>query len=377
MTGTLPGRALAAVLTDFGQPLELRELAIPAPAPGALIVDVIATSVCATDVHLWEGALRGVLPGGGLPMILGHETIGRIVAFGPGPRTDSFGSPLAEGDRIAWTHEFCERCDVCNRVGLPMLCPNRRAAMFAGTDAFPHLTGGFATHQYVWENAKRIRVPDDLDDTWAAAATCAGRTVTVAFGTAGRIRSGETVVIQGSGPLGLFATAMAAVAGPAQLIVIGDAGPRLEVAREWGATATISLADVSTPEGRIAAVRELTGGRGADVLFELSGRAATFAEGVEMAGRGARYVIAGIVDGEAAQIRPGRITNGRLRVSGVFSSEIGECHEVFEFMRRFRGRFGWDRMISGRYSLDQATQALTAMRQHSEIKPVVIPGAAR
>ena len=99
---SLPKTARAAVVAEYGKPIEIRELPVPQEAelePGALLVRVDVASICGSDVHQWDGMTQALAPAS-LPIVLGHEMMGTVVAFGPGPREDSIGQPLAEGDRI-------------------------------------------------------------------------------------------------------------------------------------------------------------------------------------------------------------------------------------------------------------------------------------
>jgi D-arabinose 1-dehydrogenase-like Zn-dependent alcohol dehydrogenase len=105
---SLPKTARAAVVAEYGKPIEIRELPVPQEAelePGALLVRVDVASICGSDVHQWDGMTQALAPAS-LPIVLGHEMMGTVVVFGPGPREDSIGQPLAEGDRILWTHVY-------------------------------------------------------------------------------------------------------------------------------------------------------------------------------------------------------------------------------------------------------------------------------
>src|SRR3954467_8358312 len=107
----------AAVVTAGGEPLELREFALTAPDPGALLVKVDRATICGSDVHAWDGMLARSFDIQ-LPIVLGHETVGSIVALGDGARRDSVGTDLREGDRVVWEHEACGRCYECTVLGL-------------------------------------------------------------------------------------------------------------------------------------------------------------------------------------------------------------------------------------------------------------------
>jgi L-iditol 2-dehydrogenase len=366
----IPERGLAAVITEFGGPLEVREYPVAAPDPGAILVRVQAATLCGSDVHLWEGAFAGQYPP---PLVPGHESVGEIVAFGDGPQTDSTGAPLRVGDRVVWEHEPCRRCYNCSVRQRANLCTNRRVGMLLNADKAPHFGGSLAEYTYVWPNSGRIRVPDTVDSLWASAGSCALRTVARAMDLLGGVDYRHSVVIQGSGPLGLFATAMAATGSPRQLIVIGAPEGRLAVARSYGADTTISVTEHPDPQERIAIVRELTGG-GPDIVCEFSGGSGAFAEGVEMAGPAARYLVVGSVFGPAQQVTASQIVAKDLQVIGSSSAEIGAFYSALQFLDRTRHRFDWNLLVGGhRYSLQDATTAFECMQRFEEIKATFAP----
>ena len=258
---SLPKTARAAVVAEYGKPIEIRELPVPQEAelePGALLVRVDVASICGSDVHQWDGMTQALAPAQ-LPIVLGHEMMGTVVAFGPGPREDSIGQPLKEGDRLLWTHVYCGQCQECRVQHTPTLCRRKKQYMRTNCERFPYLVGGFAQYCYVFPPSGRVRIPDGVPDGVASAASCALRTVIHAFDRVGRVEPHQRVVIQGAGPLGLFATAVANHAGVSELIVVGAPARRLDLAKRWGASAVVSVEELPTAEARLARVRELTG----------------------------------------------------------------------------------------------------------------------
>ena len=208
---SFPKTSRAAVVTAYGEPIQIRELPVPQPSEleaNSLLVRVDVASICGSDVHQWDGLVQALVPAS-LPIILGHEMMGTVVAFGPGPREDSIGQPLQEGDRLLWTHVYCGQCYECRVKNMPTMCRRKKQYMRTNCERFPYLVGGFAQYCYVFPASGRVRVPDGVSDGVASAASCALRTVIHAFERVGRIGPHERVVIQGAGPLGLFATAVA------------------------------------------------------------------------------------------------------------------------------------------------------------------------
>jgi L-iditol 2-dehydrogenase len=368
-----PGTGRAAIVEEYGAPLEIVEYPVPEPEPGALVVAIEATTICGSDVHGWQGAYEGILPVE-LPLILGHEGAGRIVAMGAGAELDSVGTPLGVGDRVVWASESCGHCWVCTVAKETPLCPNRRLGMLTSAARPPHFYGMFAEYSYVFPNAGRLRVPDELPTELASVATYAARTVVNALERAGRIDAQDRVVVQGTGPVGLFCVAMAAAHSPRQIIAIGAPDERLAIARRWGAGETISIEEYDAP-ARLEEVMRLTDGHGADVLFEASGGRGAVPEGLNMAARTGRYVLIGATGAGTQEIEPHRIINKGLTVLGSFSGDIDSFDKAMRFMVANPGGVNWQEVIGRRYPLEGLTEALTEMREMRDIKPVIVPGA--
>lgn len=365
---------IASVVEDYREPLKLVEYPVPEPEPGALTVRVDVATMCGSDVHAWEGAYVGILPVE-TPMILGHEVVGIVEAIGPGAEQDSLGRPLSLGDRVVWAHEPCGHCYQCTIDREPTLCPNRRIGMMETSARAPHFNGTFAEYSYVWPKSGRIRVPDDVKSEWASAASCALRTVINGVETAGRIDFMHNVVVQGAGPVGLFCTAVLATHSPREIIVIGAPEARLEVARAFGATHTVSIEEYSSPEERQAWINELTDGHGADVVFECSGAPGAVGEGVLMTAPAGRYVIIGTLSGAPQPVMAARITARALSVKGSMGGDIDSYYKALEFMRQTRSTFDFDRVLGDRYPLDRVTDALQRMQRYEDIKPIITPHA--
>lgn len=170
------------------------------------------------------------------------------------------------------------------------------------------------------------------------------------------------MVIQGSGPLGLFATAMAHHAGAGQIIVIGGPDDRLELATEYGATDVVSVADVPDPDARVEAVMELTGGKGSDAVIELCGARTALLEGLQMVRVDGRYVVTGPMDepGTEVPIRPGYLTGKQVNIMGAWSADISHYWKALEFVRRTAGKYDFSKMTTSQYSLENATDASIA-----------------
>ncbi len=366
----LPSTSRAAVVRSFGAPILIEEVPIPSELePGAILVRIEMCSVCGTDVHLWQGSLSTKVE---LPVILGHEMVGRIVAMGAGSYRDTVGQRLRTGDRITWTHTSCNSCFFCTVAQEPTLCQNARRYMYERMDRFPFLFGGFAEYGYVLPDAGRIRVPDNVPNSLASLSSCALRSVMNAMDVLGAIGASESVVIQGAGPLGLLATAVAKVAGARHVITIGAPDARLAIAREFGADDIISIENTS-PEERTDRIRAATGGRGADIVMEFTGQPQAFNEGLDLIRRGGRYVVVGQLGSGTTTFRPSLIVSKQLKILGSLSGRAKAYWKALDFISTHSSAIPFDRMISNHYKLDEVNIAMERMKKYEEIKPVIEP----
>lgn len=371
MTGGLPATTRAAVVRTHGDPLTIEQVPLPDHlAPGALLVEVLACSVCGTDVHGWLGHLT--IPAA-LPSVPGHEMVGRILSFGEGAEVDSFGEQLAVGDRVIWSHAPCGACEGCADARDSALCARPQMYGYLNCEQVPYGAGGFAEHSVVLPRAGRVRVPDAVTDELASVAACAVRSAANAVETLGRTNPSDTVLVQGSGPIGLFATAMLSLGSYRELVVVGGPADRLALATAYGATATVSVEEHTTPEAREAAVLAATEGRRPTKLLEMSGGRTAFAEGLQLAGKGARYVLMGQVAGWETPIVPGRVTMKNLDVRGAFSGAIRYYREALLFLAQQADHFDFAAIVSSRYGLAQVNEAMENMRSMRDTKAVILP----
>jgi L-iditol 2-dehydrogenase len=371
---TLPTSSRAAVITNFGSELEVRDLPIPELEAGALLVKVEAGTVCGSDVHVWDGSLHagGVRPIV-LPVVPGHEMVGIVVTMNGEDIGYTGGGTVSVGDRIVFTQGRCSSCYHCSVAGQPNLCSNRRN-YGTNCEGFPYLVGGFAEYCYVYPTSQKILVPHDVKSEWASAGSCSLRTIINAFEQLGRVEPWQTVVVQGTGPLGLFATALAKCSGAQRIVVVGAPDSRLELARAWGATDLVSVLEHPEPQARVDEVLALTRGQGAEIVMEWSGARTAFSEGIDMVRRGGRFLVGGQVGPHQVQFQPAKILKNHLTVIGSMSGTESHYWKAMQFLSKRQHDFDFDRIISNRYGLDRIADALRGMQNLTEIKPVIIPG---
>lgn len=359
----------AAVIPAPGQAVELRQFPDPILEPGAVLLRTLYTEVCGTDVHLQHGRLPGVP----YPLIPGHINVGTIAAMG-GEVTDALGVPLAVGETVTFldVHETCNHCWFCLVAKASTRCPRRRVyGITYGADE--GLLGGWSEAIYLKPGVKIVRLPEGLTPEQVIAGGCALPTAFHAV-ERGQVGLADHLVVQGSGPVGLMAATLARLAGAQQVIVIGAPNLRLEVARRLGADAVLSIEE-TTPEERVAAVRELTGGRGADITIEASGNPQAVPEGMQMTRDAGVYVVVGqYTDCGPVAINPHRDLNRKhLDVRATWGIDLSHQYKALQVMARFRDAVPWTEVISGYYALDQANEALADVAAGRVVKAVLCP----
>ncbi len=360
----------AVVMTVPGAPLELREFAEPAVEPGGVLLRTLGSEVCGTDVHLWHGRLAGVP----YPIIPGHVSVGTVAATG-GTVRDVDGRALAEGDVVTFLDVYgsCGRCWYCAVAQASTRCPERRVYGIT-LSAEEGLLGGWAEAIYLRPGVQIMRLPPELPwETWLAAG-CGLPTALHAVERA-EVRFGDTVLVQGSGPVGLSAAILAQLRGAGQVIVVGGPELRLATARLIGADATIDIS-AHDEQARRAAVLELTGGRGADVTIEATGAAAAVPEGMRLTRDAGRYVVVGqYTDAGPAAFNPHLDLNQKhLDVRGCWGSDASHVYRAVRVLARYHTRFGWAGFVSGHYTLPQAQAALEDVAAQRVVKALIVPG---
>lgn len=361
----------AAVLTKYKEPLEIRDYPVPRAGPGEALVRVEMAGICGTDVHLCDGELN--IP---LPVILGHETVGRIEQVGEGLERDWRGSPLAAGNRITWASSIvCGECYYCRLKRQPTRCLQRKAyGISYCADEAPHLRGGYAQYILLRAGTAIFRIPDAIPTQSVVGAGCA--LATVHHGTERATLSlGDVVVIQGAGPVGLAAVAVAVQSGAARVVVIGAPRRRLDLAREFGAHAVISVEDAPDPLERRRLVLAETGSYGADVVIECVGRPAAVPEGWELCRDGGKCLVLGqYADAGNVAVNPHIITRKQLQIFGSWGFEPRHVDRALTLLENahWQQRFGAE--ITHRFPLEQASEAIDMARRQAAGKTVVVPG---
>ncbi|MGA3405137.1 MAG: zinc-binding dehydrogenase [Candidatus Bathyarchaeia archaeon] len=363
----------------------IREFPVPDIEPRAALVRMVMSGICGTDKHTFEGMTHHAGFQVSFPIIPGHENLSIIEKLGRKDDGwyDGNGKPLKEGDRVAPVPDVpCGECYICRNFYGWSWC--ERICAYGGQLSCkdpPHLLGGWAEDMYILPKTILFKVPDDMPDKIAVLT----EPMSVAYSSLARAMTpywlvkegggpGDSVVIQGSGPIGLVHATMAKMAGAGRVIVIGDPNERLDVSRQVGADDTISIEKYPTPEERVEEVLALTDGRGAELVIECVGSPGAFKEGLDMVSLGGTYLEVGnYVDAGTVSINPHNILSKCIRIIGVNGNPYQAFGRVLKLMELNWKRFNLDKLVTHSYKIDEAESALAMTQSLKGLKVIITP----
>jgi threonine dehydrogenase-like Zn-dependent dehydrogenase len=363
-----------ATFAGPGAPPVIRAVPRPRVPKNAALIQIGCCGVCGTDLHILKGHWPKPLP---WPFTLGHELAGTIVEIGPELRHDWTGQELAVGAKVMLPPLMpCGRCDWCRRYPAnanKCLTPVYYGR-YLGFEKPPHLWGGWAEMVYVdldmLPGTKIYRLPDDMSlllGSLAEPLTSCLRGFERAKQVGG-FPWGATVVVQGTGPIGILAIAAAQEMGAGLVIAVGaPETPRLALARRFGAAATVDIERHSTAEARIAAVRKLAGGYGADLVMDCSGHPSAGPEGIEFLRDGGTYIEMGqFTDAGAIMTNWHRICTKDINILGSWAFTANDIPLGIRMLDLARDRYPWREMQTcfpfGERGIGEAIAAASAMR---------------
>ncbi len=347
-----------------GAPVEVTTIVVPDPGPGEAVVRVQACGVCHTDLHYREGGIND-----DYPFLLGHEAAGIVEQVGDGV-TD-----ISPGDFVVlnW-RAVCGTCRACRR-GRPWYCfathnATQKMTLTDGTELSPALgIGAFAEKTLV--HAGQCSPVDAA--ARPAAVGLLGCGVMAGLGAAmntGNVGRGDSVAVIGCGGVGDGAIAGAALAGATTIIAVDTDARKLEWAKGFGATHTVDASQVDP----VAAIRELTGGFGADVVIDAVGRPETWKQAFYARDLAGTVVLVGVPTPQMTIELPLLDVFGRG--GALKSSWYGDCLPSRDFpllTELYRqGRLDLDAFVSEEISLDQVEEAFTKMHHGDVLRSVVV-----
>ncbi|KKL83552.1 hypothetical protein LCGC14_1973590 [marine sediment metagenome] len=369
MTATESRTVRAAVIPAAGEPVEVREFPRPELSDGEALLKMEFSEVCGTDLHLQQGLLAETP----YPLIPGHANVG-VLAEVRGDVRDIEGRALGPGQQVTFldVHGTCGACWMCLVAKASTRCPNRKVyGITYGADE--GLLGGWSQYVHLLGGVRIIALPEGLSAETVIGGGCG---LPTAFHAVERsdILLAETVLVQGTGPVGLSCIALATLRGAGQIIAIGAPAPRLDAARRMGADVCLDV-EATTPAQRREAILAATGGRGVDTAIEASGNPAAVPEGMDLVRDNGTYTVVGqYTDHGPVAINPHlQLNKKHLDVRGVWGIDYSHLHRAMLIQQRYNGRFEWERLITHSFGLDQANEALETVRAGEAIKAVIKP----
>ncbi len=353
----------ACVLVAPNQ-VETWDVPIVDPEPGGALVRIVVGGVCGSDVHITSGE-AGVMP---FPIVLGHEGVGRVEKLGPGTTTDYAGVAVKPGDLIYWAaFALCHRCHSCT-VLEETPCEN--------SEFFEHAEkpnwGSYADYAWLPNGHAFFRVPDNADVNAVIALGCALPTVLRGFDRCGPVGIGQSVVVQGAGPVGLAAVLVASLMGASEVIAVDIHPNRLAVAKSLGATNIVSLND--SADERRRQIYDLCGANGPDVVVEAAGVLQAFPEGVDLTGNHGRYIILGLWGAIGTQpISPRDLSTKNMTIGGASFPKPKNYHDALHLAVRCQSSVPLAALVTHRFGVADASAALDATAAGTVIKAVIDP----
>src|SRR5918999_2331133 len=364
-------RIRAAVLEEFGAPLEVQELELAEPKAGEVLVRLVAYGVCPTDLYTASGAD----PSGYAPTVLGHEGAGVVERVGENVAS------LQRGDHVVTLFSpQCRECEHCRspRTNLCLRIREQQGQGFLpdGTtrlsrDGEPvrHFMGCSTFAEYtVMPEIALAKVSPEAPFEHACLFACGLATGLGAAMNTARVEAGSTCAVFGAGLVGLGVVAGCRLQGAERILCVDLSPERLELARGQGATDTMS----GGPDV-VERILELTGGFGADYTFEATGNVQVMRQAVEAARMGwGLCTVAGVAGkGETLDIVPRLLITGRRGAGSSFGGVKGR-DQVPELVERWlAGDIDVDPLVSRRIGLDDVNHAFELMEAQDGIRSVI------
>ena len=324
----------------------LHEEAVPKPGPNDLLIKIKKSSICGTDVHIynWDAWAQSTIP---VPMTVGHEYMGTVAAMGDEVR----GFEL--GDRVSGEgHITCGHCRNC-RAGRRHLCRN---TLGVGVNR----PGSFAEY-LVLPAVNAFKLPHDVPDDWASILDPFGNAVHTALSFD---LVGEDVLITGAGPIGIMAAAVCKFVG-ARYVVITDINPyRLSLARKMGVTRAVDVR--SEDLGEI--MGNLGMKEGFDVALEMSGVPSAFRQMLETMNHGGKIALLGI-PGENMAIDWNKVIFKGLTIKGIYGREMFETW--YKMVNLLQAGLSLEPIITHRFAIDDFEKGFEVMRSGQASKVIL------
>lgn len=387
----MPKEVKAAVMVAPGK-IEIREFPYPKIADEAMLVRVEICGICGTDKHSYLGETKQYagtkaemsIP---FPIIPGHEIVGIVVEVGKraSEAINTFGQAISVGDRVVVCPDiFCGKCYYCRNYNGFIWCDNMRTyGVSMSCRSSPYLLGGWAEYLYILPGTYVYKVPESISAT--AAVLTEPMAVTFNLDKAKEFysmsgdgfKTGDTVVVQGVGPLGILHAIKARMLGAGDIIAIDSSEFRLAIAKEYGVDVCLNIKK-STMTDRIDVVKSLTQGIGADVVVECTGVPGAIREGLEMVRKGGMYIVTGMfVDVGEVRVNPHKhFCAKNIRLIGQTNHPPLGYLPSLKLMEKFAKFFPpFERLVTHKFPLEEAAKAMeVSLDTDRTLKVAIVPG---
>jgi L-iditol 2-dehydrogenase len=369
----IPKTAKVAMLTAEKR-IEVKEFPIPALQDDDILVKVEGCGVCGTDVHEWKGDPFGIMP-----VTLGHEGTGEIIALGKNIKTDTSGKPIKVGDKIVTSVISCGECHICrNHPANTNLCDKQGVfGLIPHSDANP-LTGWFATHLLIRGKGSTYFVVNDLDlkERMLLELACVCVHALKRANTTNLINFNSKVLVQGLGPVGLVMISVLRAAGVNHIIAIDGTPKRLEMAKKLGAKTVINFREVTTLEDRVKLVKSVANGVGADFAFQCTGAPPAAKDIYEYIRRGGGLCEMGFfVNNGEYNVNPHfAMCNKEITLVGSWDYSADDYPTTMAFLRQAREmNIPIKELITHTFPLDKLNEAMEVNVAQKGIKICYVP----
>ena len=365
----IPEKARVAVLTSL-EHFDVKEYPIPKLGDGDILVKVEGCGVCGTDAHEFKRD-----PFGLIPVALGHEGTGEIVAMGKNVKCDSAGKPLKIGDKVVTCMIFKDNPDIT------MFDLNKQNV--GGADVYGllpdddiHLNGWFSDYIFVREGSTVFNVSDlDLDSRILIEPSAVLIHAVERAKTVGILRFNSRVAVQGCGPIGLLCIAVLRTMGVENIVAIDGEDKRLEFAKEMGATATVNFKNFKGIEALTEGVKDAFGGYLSDFAFQCTGSPVAHANIYKFIRNGGGLCELGFfINGGDATINPHfDICSKEITTVGSWVYTLRDYATTFDFLKRAKAiGLPVEKLITHKFPLDQINEALKTNLSMQGLKIAVV-----
>ena len=365
--------AKAAVMTGIDQPLEIREdIEVEAPHAGEIKVRMSASGVCHSDLSMQNGTMMAATP-----IVLGHEGAGVVEEVGEGVTSVKPGDKVV----ISWVPQ-CGECFFCSK-GQGYLCERASAALATGglldgttrmtsqgSPLFQMAASGTFSEVTIVPEIGAVKIDGDIDMRVAALIGCGVLTGVGAAMNTANIQKGDTVAVVGCGGVGLNVIQGARIAGAGEIIAVDMNETKLQMAKEFGATATVNASQTDP----VSQVMAMTGERGADVALEVIGLQQTIDQTITMTRRGGQAILVGVPRMDVMVQLPAffGVVLAEKTIKGCWYGSSNVQKDVPKLIKLYKsGELKLDELISRTIKVDEVNEAFDAMKTGEVARSVI------